>query len=177
MLQTCKSTIFEKFWKCGRWILPQRFSQSFRYLLRYRQSKFFMIQCDAKGIMGKSQKNCRNCCFCCTTFIDLARADTYAYIHLTGIPYCNAARQCQAVCQQTNLFSNNQTCIRLYRIAAQIFVVSLSVLFTFIIFKARTSYVSTIVLAVTVCTCYLMSTHFVDIHSNAGEGLVTCYLV
>ena len=74
------------------------------------------------------------------------------------------------------MFSSDDTCIRLYRIAAQIFVVTLSVLITIIIFEARTNYVSMFTLAVVICNCYLMATHFVDIHSNAAEGLVTCYL-
>ena len=56
------------------------------------------------------------------------------------------------------------------------FVVTLSVLITLIIVQARVHYVSMFALAVLICFCYLMSTHFVDIHSNAAEGLVTCYL-
>ena len=31
---------------------------------------------------------------CCGCFFDLVRNDAYAYINLTGIPYCNAARNC-----------------------------------------------------------------------------------
>lgn len=106
----------------------------------------------------------------------MARADAYSYIHLSGIPYCNAARQCQSICEQTHLFSSDDTCIRLYRIAAQLFVVTLSVLVTIILFSARTNYVNVLSLAVVICNCYLMATHFVDIHSNGAEGLVTCYL-
>jgi hypothetical protein len=45
-----------------------------------------------------------------------------------------------------------------------------------IVFGAKTNYVSMFALAVAIMYCYLMSTHFVDIHSNAAEGLVTCYL-
>lgn len=110
------------------------------------------------------------------SIFDLSRADAYGYIHLSGVPYCDAARQCEAICHETHLFSSNDTCIRLYRIAAQIFVVTLSSLLTMIVFEAKTTYVSMFAIAVTIMYCYLMSTHFVDIHSNAAEGLVTCYL-
>jgi len=108
--------------------------------------------------------------------VDLARSDAYAYINLSGIPYCNAARQCQAICLRTDLFYSDDTCIRLYRIAAQIFVVTLSVLITLIIISAKANYMGMVNLIVLICYCYLMATHFVDIHSNAAEGLVTCYL-
>ena len=55
-------------------------------------------------------------------------------------------------------------------------MVTLSVLITIIIFKARSSYISFFGLVVVISFCYLMGTHFVDIHSNAAEGIVTCYL-
>lgn len=55
-------------------------------------------------------------------------------------------------------------------------MVTLSVLITLILFSARTDYVNVVTLAVVICNCYLMGTHFVDIHSNGAEGLVTCYL-
>ena len=56
------------------------------------------------------------------------------------------------------------------------FVVTLSVLITMIVFKARTNFVNMFTLAIVVCFCYLMATHFIDIHSNGAEALVTCYL-
>lgn len=55
-------------------------------------------------------------------------------------------------------------------------MVTLAALITLILFSARTSYVSIWTLAVVILNCYLMATHFVDIHSNGAEGLVTCYL-
>ena len=176
MLQTVYTVSLQKFWKCCCRILPQRFFQSICPNIRYVQSITPITQCDPKGSCGRANKCCKSICCCCYGLFDLARADAYAYIHLSGIPYCNAARQCQAICEQTHLFSSDHTCIRLYSIAAQIFVVTLSILIVLIIFGARTDYVSTTTLLVSICVCYLMSTHFVDIHSNGAEGLVTCYL-
>ena len=168
MLAACQQTAMQKLGQRSWRVLHQCILKSVWDLLWHRKGKNSSIQCDSRGSLGKSQRNCRNFCCCCTTFIDLARADTYAYIHLTGIPYCNAARQCQAVCEQTNLFSNNQTCIRLYRIAAQIFVVGLSVLLAFVLFKAKITFVNLLIIVVVICICYVMGTHFVDIHSNAA---------
>ena len=127
-----------------------------------------LTQCDPKGKCGKVGGCCRCVCCCCCSLVDLSRADAYAYIHLSGIPYCNAARQCQAICLQTNLFYSDDTCIRLYRIAAQVFVVTLSVLITLIVIRAKTNYVSMFALGVLISYCYLMATHFVDIHSNGA---------
>ena len=137
---------------------------------------FGPIQCDPHGTCGRANTCCKEVFYCCFGLFDLIRPDAYAYIHLSGIPYCNAARQCQALCEQTHLFNSQHTCIRLYRLAAQIFVVTLSLLLTFIIFRARTDFISMLVLALVICNLYMMCTHFVDLHSNAAEGLITCYL-
>ena len=176
LLQTSQLVPLQKLWQ-RRWrLLPQRLPQHPLHHLRPFQSKSLPTQCDPKGKCGRAGKCCHEVCCCCTSIFDLSRPDAYAYIHLSGIPYCDAARQCEAICEETNLFESDHTCIRLYRIAAQIFVVGLSALLTLIVFGAKTSYLSTFALAVTVMYCYLMSTHFADIHSNGAEGLVTCYL-
>jgi hypothetical protein len=104
------------------------------------------------------------------------RPDAYAYIHLSGIPYCNAARQCEALCERSNLFASDHSCIRLYRMSAQIFLVALTSLFAFIIMEQKVSYANFIIVALLVCISYLACTHFADLHANAAEGLLTCYL-
>ena len=39
--------------------------------------------------------SCYECiCGCNRNFFELVRTDVYAYINLTGIAYCNAARNC-----------------------------------------------------------------------------------
>lgn len=134
------------------------------------------MQCNPRGKCGKMFNCCKESCCCFTCIFDLVRADAYAYIHLSGIPYCNAARQCEAICEKSHLFASNQSCIRLYRIAAQLFLVSLTVLFSYFILAAKTSYANFIIIGLITCTSYLAVTHFADIHSNGAEGLVTCYL-
>lgn len=104
------------------------------------------------------------------------RPDAYAYIHLSGIPYCNAARQCEALCERSKLFASDHSCIRLYRMSAQIFLATLTTLFGFIILHNRVTYANYIIVGVLVCVSYLATTHFADLHANAAEGLMTCYL-
>jgi hypothetical protein len=60
--------------------------------------------------------------------------------------------------------------------SAQILLVSLTVLFTFIILQLKVSYANFIIIGLIVCVSYLSVTHFADLHSNAAEGLITCYL-
>ena len=40
-----------------------------------------------------------DCCLC--NCFDILRGDSYPYIYLTGSSYCNAARQCQYLCERS----------------------------------------------------------------------------
>lgn len=55
-------------------------------------------------------------------------------------------------------------------------MVTLSVLFSFIVLKSQATYANAIIVALLICSCYLVATHFVDLHANAAEGVFTCYL-
>lgn len=134
------------------------------------------MQCNPKGECGRASKCWKESCCCCNFIFELVRPDAYAYMHLSGIPYCNAARQCEALCERTHLFSSDHSCIRLYRAAAQIFLVSLTVIFTFIVLFHRAYSANFVIVFLIVVTSYLAVTHFADLHSNAAEGLITCYL-
>ena len=61
---------------------------------------FSITQCDPRGDMGKCQTTYEKIC-CCNYIFELIRTDSYSYINLTGIPYCNAARQCEALCRHS----------------------------------------------------------------------------
>lgn len=52
-----------------------------------------LFRCDPRGSCAKCSPAYQKCC-CCNYLFELVRTDAYAYINLTGIPYCNAARQC-----------------------------------------------------------------------------------
>ena len=52
-----------------------------------------LFKCDPKGSCSKCS-SCFKVCCCCDYVFELVRTDAYAYINLSGVPYCNAARQC-----------------------------------------------------------------------------------
>lgn len=96
------------------------------------------------------------------------RTDAYAYINLTGIPYCNAARQCEAMCQYSEHFRSSQSCIRLYRLAAHISLVALIAIISFFILEGRASYVNGFIIAGIVFGSYCIVTYFIDIHADGA---------
>lgn len=104
------------------------------------------------------------------------RTDAYAYINLSGVPYCNAARQCEALCQYSEVFRSSQSCIRLYRIAAHIFLVAIVAVICYFILAARSSYTNWYILALVIFGAYCVVTYFIDILADAAEGLMVCYL-
>lgn len=105
------------------------------------------------------------------------RTDAYAYINLTGIPYCNAARQCEALCHNAEGFRGNQSCMRLYRNAAHIFLVAIVTFISYLILSGReASYTNWFIFALIIFSAYCISTYFIDIHANAADGLMVSYL-
>ena len=109
---------------------------------------------------------------CCNYIFELIRTDSYSYINLTGIPYCNAARQCEALCKYSSLIKNTHSCVRIYRNAAHIFVVGLASLLCYIIFDNRTNeygnYDHFWIAVCVILVSYSMATYFVDIHQNGA---------
>lgn len=176
MFKAFCSTFNEEFRKCIRRIIYECILQHIWTYLRFIQSNYIITKCNPKGQCGRASKCLKQACCCCNFLFELVRADAYAYIHLSGIPYCNAARQCQALCERSHLFTSDHTCIRLYRMSAQILLVSLTALFTFIVLFNKTDYANFIIVGLIVLVSYLSTTLFADLHSNAAEGIFTCYL-
>lgn len=57
---------------------------------------FFLeaFRCYPEGACAACAPCCANLFGCCSSLLDLVRTDVYGYINLTGIAYCNAARNC-----------------------------------------------------------------------------------
>ena len=129
--------------------------------------------------MGKCQTMYEKLC-CCNYLFELIRTDSYSYINLTGIAYCNAARQCEALCRYSQLIKNPHSCLRIYRSAAHIFALGLAALLSYVILDSRTNeygnYDHFWIAAAVVYVCYSMGTYFVDIHQNGAEGIMISYL-
>ena len=49
---------------------------------------------------------------------DMVRADAYSYIYLSGIPFCNAARQCNKICDRSRHFVGNHSPMKHYKLLA-----------------------------------------------------------
>lgn len=47
-----------------------------------------------------------------TSLFELVRSDAMAYINLTGLPYCNASRFCEFLCNNTRLYNGSQSASR-----------------------------------------------------------------
>jgi len=100
------------------------------------------------------------------------RTDAYSYINLTGIPFCNAARQCEALCRYSELIKNSESCLRLYRQASHIFLIGLTALISYTIFDSKTAiyggYDHFWILVAILLVAYCISTYFADIHPNGA---------
>lgn len=109
--------------------------------------------------------------------VGLARTDAYAYINLSGIPFCDAARQCEALCTYSPHFQTSYSCIRTFRFVAHACLVSLVCFISYLILLRYDDIVSvwTVLLIGLVSCCIL--TYFIGLHTDLAEGLMVCYLV
>ena len=76
---------------------------------------------------------------CCGCFFDLVRNDAYAYMNLTGIPYCNAARSCEELCDRSKIFLGNQSVMFFYRLCAHISCIGVTCMLAYWLMKAKMS--------------------------------------
>jgi hypothetical protein len=60
--------------------------------------------------------------------------------------------------------------------AAQIFLVSLTALISFILLTHRAQFANFYIVGLIIFTSYLAVTYFLDIHANGAEAIQTCYL-
>ena len=129
---------------------------------------FETLRCYPEGACGKCSKICGlfskfSCGIC-----DLVRNDAYSYINLTGIPYCNAARNCEVLCSSSNLFIGSQSVMFFYRLCAHIFCVGITVFIAYFMMKARINGINITSLLIILILAYCIVTYFIDIHADAA---------
>lgn len=127
--------------------------------------------------MGKYAGCCEARCWCCDNLFELVRTDVYAYINLTGIPYCNSARNCELLCRRTSLFSGSHSCLQMYRAASNWINIGLVLLMCYSLMKGRTSDVSLLSLLLIGILAWCTSTYFIGLHTDAAEGLQVSFLM
>ena len=106
----------------------------------------------------------------------MVRTDAYSYINMSGIPFCNSARQCKKICDHSDHFIGGYSPMKHYRFAAHILCVAAVVLMTWFILRARVGHPNFWHWVLLVVVIYTIVTWFVDIHADAAEGIQTSYL-
>lgn len=106
------------------------------------------------------------------------RSDVYAYINLTGIAYCNAARNCEHLIDHSHLFVGSQSVLYFYRISAYCFLVGSTLLATISIIEGKTNSQPELVgVGVSGLLSYCLLNYLVDLHPNIAEGIQISYLI
>lgn len=135
-----------------------------------------LMVCHPEGCCSKAGTYCLNTCNPFTSFFDLVRTDAYSYINLSGIPFCNAARNCSYLCDSSNQFIGNHSSIKHFRFLASVFLVGLVVFMTQFILNYRTSAIGFWNIFLGISVIYVTLTWFINIHADSAESLQTSYL-
>lgn len=135
------------------------------------------FRCYPEGCCGKCAPLCTKISkLCCCNCYDLVRNDAYSYINLTGIPYCNSARNCQSLCNNSKLFIGNQSVMFFYRLCAHAFCVGTTTLLAYWMMKSRIEGIHVGSLIATLILVYCVVTYFIDIHADSAQALQIAYL-
>ena len=134
-----------------------------------------LLTCHPEACCPKLGTCCHNSCNCITCFFDLVRTDAYSYINMSGIPFCNSARQCKKICGNSEHFIGSYSPMKHYRFAAHVLCVAAVFLMTWFILRARMWNPGFWHYAILIVVIYMIVTWFIDIHADAAEGIQTSY--
>lgn len=95
---------------------------------------------------------------------DLVRSDAMSYIYTTGNPYCNSARYCEYLSNNSAAFEDNQSSSRVYRLSAHMFIGGVASL---ICLYLKGAIVPTAVLII-FFSSFFISTFFISLHADAA---------
>jgi len=79
---------------------------------------------------------CYNSCSWYTCFWDLIRTDAYAYQNLSGIPFCNSARQAKKINERNPAYVGSHSPMNRYNFVSKLFLVPLSLILSWLILRA-----------------------------------------
>lgn len=118
--------------------------------------------------------NCFNSvCSICVRMFDLVRSDSMAYINLAGNPYCNSARYCEYLCDQSLLTESSQSTSRSYRICAH-FLIAGGIAIAGLYLKGTG--ISLYTIGLLIVLGIFISTFFISIHADAAEAIQIIFL-
>ena len=121
---------------------------------------------------------CDDVDFCLCNLFDMSRGDVYAYIYLTGASYCHACRQCEYLCYRSEICKGHESINDIYALAARLVLALSSVLIIYWIardnlFESKTP---PLLLLGIFFMCLFVTGYFIDIHVDAAEALLICFL-
>lgn len=114
----------------------------------------------------------RTCCSPCRKVFDLVRSDAMGYIHITGNPYCNAARYCEYLCDNSAAVEESQTTSRSYRLSAHMLIAGVV---SIICLYVKGRIVPTVILVMILCAIFI-ATFFISIHADAAEAIAISFI-
>lgn len=95
---------------------------------------------------------------------------------MSGIPFCNSARQCKKICESDPTFIGSHSPMKHYKFAAHVFCVAAVFLMTWFILRKRVNFPGFWHYAILIVLIYMCITWFVDMQAAAAEGIQTSYL-
>lgn len=121
---------------------------------------------------GIHYKLFNTCCGPCDKVFDLVRSDAMAYINIAGNPYCNAARYCDYISDQSVVLEEAQSTSISYRICAHMLIAGIvSILCLYV----KGSIMPIFILLIMVLSVFI-STFFISIHADAGEAISISFM-
>lgn len=140
---------------------------------------FFLeaLRCYPDGTCPACAPICGTLFGCCANLFDLVRTDVYSYTNLTGVAYCNSARFCQHLIENSRLFIGSQSLLYFYRISAYSFTIGVAVIATYFIEKAKLGSIDYLSLLISALFAYCVLNYFVDLHADLAEGIQIGYLI
>lgn len=115
----------------------------------------------------------RTCCMPCLKLFELVRSDSLSYIHISGIPFCNSARTCEYLCNNSMILDEAQSSSRIYRVCSHILLVGINCILALYI-KGNISPMSLLVIFV---LSFFIVTFSISIHADVAEALIISFLV
>lgn len=134
-----------------------------------------LVTCHSTTCCAKIGKSCEERC-CWGHFFNLVRTDAYSYITLSGLPFCNSARQCHELCFRGEQFVAGYNPLKHYRFAASVFLTTISYLLAHIYANKRVDYFTWWHFITLVVLSYAVICWFVNIDADAAEGIATSFL-
>ena len=111
--------------------------------------------------------------WCCGNTLDLVRSDAYAYIAVNGTAFCNSAKYCEYLCNETMCTDNTQSSMRIYRVGAHIVITTFASIAA-LLFKGS---IEPYFIIITLVFGVFISTFFISYHADAAEALQIMFLM